>query len=273
MKQKKTGPISDEGKARSSMNATKHGLGSQSICLSHENIHEYKSHHDRVYEAFPVKVPAQAFVVESLVRDMWLLQRNNRIMSQMINAERNKPITCLEIEHQIGNIKMNGKPIFDIMKMSEVYEKEDVVLNFEQSQRVIEGVRLWRLRQVGQVVSWEQILTYLSPDQRTMVSSLSPEYIRRIDAQMNGFERDALRFMNENPKAGWIVSAIEAIQAKRIMTIQVNQDYQRYITRLERSIERQQSHYKELNEGYIDGLKDVAFDRPLSVNAQDVVLR
>ncbi len=273
MKHKQTGPIRDEGKARSSMNATKHGLGSQSICLSHENIHEYQSHHDAVHQAFPVNVPAQAFVVESLVRDMWLLQRNNRIMSQMINAERSKPITCLEIEHQIGNIKMNGKPIFDIMKMSEVYQKEDVVLNFEQSQRVLEGVRLWRLRQVGQVVSLEQILTYLSPDQRTMILTLSPEDIRGIDAQMNGFERDAFQFMNENPKAGWIVGAIEAIQAKRIMAIQVNQDYQRHITRLERSIERQQIRYKELNEEYIDGLTDVTFDRSLSVNAQDVVLR
>ncbi len=205
MKQKQTGPISDEGRARSSMNAIKHGLGSQNICLSHENAQEYQAHCEAIYAAFPIKAPAQAFVVEGLVKDLWILQRNTKLMAQMMDAERSKPITCLEIERQIGNIKINGKTVFDIMKMSEVYEKDEVVLNYEQSQQVIAGVRLWRQQQLAQVVSLEQILTYLSPDQRTMISRVGSQDLRGIDAQLNSFEQDALRFIKENTRAGWIV--------------------------------------------------------------------
>jgi hypothetical protein len=279
MKQKKTGPISDEGKARSSMNATKHGLSSQKICLSHEDAEEYQAHRESVCAAFPIKVPAQAFVVEGLVKDLWILQRNARLMAQMMDAERNKPITCLEIERQIGNIKMNGKSLFDIMKISEVYEKDQLVLNYEQCQRVIEGIRLWRLRylnqvdQAGQVISLEKIMTYLSPDQCAMISRLGSQDLRSIDALLNGFEQDALRFMKENTKAGWIAGAIQAILAQRVMAIQVNPDYQRHIVRVERSRDKQYDRYQELNDEYINGLTDVASQSLINMEAQDVVSR
>jgi len=276
---KQTGPKTKEGKLKASMNATKHGLSSQSICLAHEDAQEYQAHRESVYAAFPIKVPAQAFVVEGLVKDLWILQRNARLMTNMMDAERNKPITCLEIERQIGNIKINGKTVFDIMKISEVYEKDEVVLHYEQCQRTLEGIQLWRMRQVSQVnqvsqgISLEKLLTYLSPDQRAMISRLSAEDLRSIDAQLNGFEQDALRFMKENTKAGWIVGAIQAILAQRVMAIQVNPDYQRHIVRLERSRDKQYSQYQELNDEYIDGLTDVASQRLINMEAQDVVSR
>lgn len=279
MKQKKTGPISDEGKARSSMNATKHGLSSQKICLSHEDAEEYQAHRESVYAALPIKAPAQAFVVEGLVKDLWILQRNVVLIAQMMDAERNKPITCLEIERQIGNIKINGKALFDIMKMSEVYEKDEMVRNYEQCQRVIEGIKLWRLRQVNeldqvsQVISLEKLLTYLSSDQCVMISRLGSQDLRSIDALLNGFEQDALRFMKENTKAGWIAGAIQAILAQRVMAIQVNPDYQRHIVRVERSRDKQYDRYQELNDEYIDGLTDVASQPLINMEAQDVVSR
>lgn len=279
MKQKQTGPISDEGKARSSMNATKHGLSSQNIFLSYEDAQEYQAHRESVYAAFPIKVPAQAFVVEGLVKDLWILQRNARLMAQMMDAERNKPITCLELERQIGNIKINGKSLFDIMKISEVYEKDQLVLNYEECQRVIEGIRLWRLRylnqkdQADQVISLEKLMTYLSPDQCAMISRLGSQDFRSIDALLNGSEQDALRFMKENTRAGWIAGAIQAILAQRVMAIQVNPDYQRHIVRVERSRDKQYDRYQELNEEYIDGLTDVASQPLINMKVQDVVSR
>jgi hypothetical protein len=279
MKKLQTGLKTKEGKIKASMNATKHGLSSQSICLAHEDDQEYQAHRESVYAAFPIKVPAQAFVVEGLVKDLWILQRNARLMAQMMDAERNKPITCSEIERQIGNIKMNGKALFDIMKMSEVYEKDEVVLNYEQSQRVIEGIKLWRLRhqnqegQASQVISLEKLMTYLNADQRAMISRLGSQDLRSIDALLNGFEQDALRFMKENTKAGWIVGAIQAILARRVMAIQVNPDYQRHIVRVERSRDKQYDRYQELNDEYIDGLTDVASQPLINMEAQDVVSR
>ncbi len=279
MKNLQTGPKTKEGKMKASMNATKHGLSSQNICLSHENAQDYQAHRESVYAAFPIKAPAQAFVVEGLVKDLWILQRNARLMAQMMDAERNKPITCSEIECQIGNIKMNGKAVFDIMKMSEVYEKDEVVLNYEQCQRVIEGIKLWRLRhlnqvdQASQVISLEKLMTYLNADQRAMISRLGSQDLRSIDALLNGFEQDALRFMKENTKAGWIVGAIQAIMARRVMAIQVNPDYQRHIVRVERSRDKQYDRYQELNDEYIDGLTDVASQPLINMEAQDVVSR
>jgi hypothetical protein len=279
MKKLQTGPKTKEGKIKASMNATKHGLSSQSSCLAHEDAQEYQAHRESVYEAYPIKVPAQAFVVEGLVKDLWILQRNAKLMAKMMDAERNKPITYLEIERQIGNIKIDGKSLFNIMKISEVYEKDEVVLHYEQCQRAIEGIQLWRRRHVSHinqgspVISLNKLLTYLSPDQRVMISRLSAQDLRSIDAQLNGFEQDALRFMKENTKAGWIVGAIQAILAQRVMAIQVNPDYQRHIVRLERSRDKQYSQYQELNDEYIDGLTDVAPQQFMNIEAQDVVSR
>jgi hypothetical protein len=165
------------------------------------------------------------------------------------------------------------------MKTSEVYEKDEVVLNYEQSQRVIEGIKLWRLRhqnqvdQASQVISLEKLMTYLNADQCAMISRLGSQDLRSIDALLNGFEQDALRFMKENTKAGWIVGAIQAILARRVMAIQVNPDYQRHIIRVERSRDKQYDRYQELNDEYIDGLTDVASQPLINMEAQDVVSR
>jgi hypothetical protein len=80
-----TGPRTDEGKERSSKNATKHGCTSRELVLAHEDPEEWEAVLEGWLESYETDTPAERRLVEEAAQADWFFQRNTR---QYMAAER-----------------------------------------------------------------------------------------------------------------------------------------------------------------------------------------
>jgi hypothetical protein len=74
-----TGPRTEEGRARSAANSTKHGLSSAFRVLPHEDQDEFNDLLDKAREDHEPATEHQAFLVEQMVKTHWLLVRAQRL--------------------------------------------------------------------------------------------------------------------------------------------------------------------------------------------------
>src|SRR5260370_8602695 len=72
---KSTGPKSDEAKARTRMNAVRHGLTAQQAVLPHEDSRNYDQIRAGMIEAHTPEDSAELALVEELVNAYWRLLR------------------------------------------------------------------------------------------------------------------------------------------------------------------------------------------------------
>jgi hypothetical protein len=79
---KSTGPKSEEGKARSSMNALRHGLTAEQAVLPHENGDDYEKLREGMLESYAPADSAELAIVEELANAYWRLQRLHRVETQ-----------------------------------------------------------------------------------------------------------------------------------------------------------------------------------------------
>ncbi len=76
---KSTGPNTEEGKSRSSMNALRHGLTAGEVVLPHENEDDYETMREGMLESYAPQNPAEVAVVEELADAYWRLLRLRRV--------------------------------------------------------------------------------------------------------------------------------------------------------------------------------------------------
>jgi hypothetical protein len=76
---KSTGPKSDEGKAKSRMNALRHGLTAGQAVLPHENEDDYEKLRDGMLESYAPENSAEQALVEELANAYWRLMRLHRV--------------------------------------------------------------------------------------------------------------------------------------------------------------------------------------------------
>ena len=97
---KSTGPKSDEGKARSAMNALKSGLDAQSLVIPGESPDAFAQLRDEYYDRFTPTDPEQRFYLDTAIRCEWQIRRFQKIEEQLwaLSASRNeKPVAGLEL--------------------------------------------------------------------------------------------------------------------------------------------------------------------------------
>ncbi len=84
------GPVTAEGKARSSMNALKHGLATPDhILIPGEDAGEFEALHANLVEEFEPKTPAATELVHQLAVTFWKQHRAQRLEQQLfVHAER-----------------------------------------------------------------------------------------------------------------------------------------------------------------------------------------
>src|SRR5712671_2662451 len=80
-----TGPTSDEGKARSSRNALKHGMTSKDAVLPNEDPGAYQEHLDQWLGYYQPRDPAQIAVIERAVSSKWKLDRCTRLETERLS--------------------------------------------------------------------------------------------------------------------------------------------------------------------------------------------
>ncbi len=76
--EKATGPRTPDGKARSSMNALKSGLDAESQFVLGEDPADFALLQERYFDQFRPTTPEEAFYVDSLIRNEWILRLLNR---------------------------------------------------------------------------------------------------------------------------------------------------------------------------------------------------
>jgi hypothetical protein len=76
---KSTGPKTDDGKARSSMNALRHGLTAGQVVLPHEDEDDYETLREGMLESYAPADAAELAIVEELVNAYWRLMRLHRV--------------------------------------------------------------------------------------------------------------------------------------------------------------------------------------------------
>lgn len=74
-----TGPRSEKGKLRSSLNAVRHGLAATHMLLPGEDRADYERRMDAIFVAFDPKDEAQAQLVALVADDLWKLERLGKI--------------------------------------------------------------------------------------------------------------------------------------------------------------------------------------------------
>src|ERR1700726_3439347 len=79
-----TGPKTDEGKKKSSMNALRHGLASAAVVLPNEDPAEFQAILDEWNDLFQATDPVTAALVEQAVTAKWRLERCQRVESQRL---------------------------------------------------------------------------------------------------------------------------------------------------------------------------------------------
>lgn len=73
--QNSTGPVTPEGKARSSMNALKHGLRSERTVILGESHEEFEEFSQKMLSDLNPQGALETFFAEKVVEDMWRAQR------------------------------------------------------------------------------------------------------------------------------------------------------------------------------------------------------
>jgi hypothetical protein len=76
---KSTGPKSDDGKAKSRMNALRHGLTAGQAVLPHENEDDYEKLRNGMLESYAPENPAEQALIEELANAYWRLMRLHRV--------------------------------------------------------------------------------------------------------------------------------------------------------------------------------------------------
>src|SRR3979409_2152819 len=80
---KSTGPKTEAGKARSAMNALKHGLAGQTVVLPGEDLAAYQALRKRFFnEARPVGILEEQ-CVEMMTNKSWLLSRSAAMQNNL----------------------------------------------------------------------------------------------------------------------------------------------------------------------------------------------
>jgi hypothetical protein len=74
-----TGPRSEAGRARSSLNALRHGLGAVQAVLPGEDAAEYERRMEAVFESLAPANELEAQLVALIGDDLWRLERLGRI--------------------------------------------------------------------------------------------------------------------------------------------------------------------------------------------------
>ena len=85
--QHSTGPATDEGKAKSSLNSIKHGLTAKTVLLPGEDPAEYQTFAEGMTKSFGPGNEAECALVRELTELQWRLQRVARLEAGILSVE------------------------------------------------------------------------------------------------------------------------------------------------------------------------------------------
>ncbi len=134
-----TGPVTEAGKQRSSLNALRHGLTAQTVVLPQEDLEAYQSHLKSFTNEFHPKGAMESNLVQSLADSTWRLNRIPTLEASLLAVSPNDDLTGTAL---LAFLERQAKAlaVYSIhsQRLSRQIEKTAAQL------RDIQGTRLWK---------------------------------------------------------------------------------------------------------------------------------
>jgi hypothetical protein len=83
--QRSTGPVTDEGKAKSCLNRLSHGFASSTRFISGEDPEQFNALLTDLIHEYQPATPTQQILVEKMAHNQWIGLRANRLQGNLIN--------------------------------------------------------------------------------------------------------------------------------------------------------------------------------------------
>lgn len=99
--QHSTGPRTDAGKQRSSLNAIRHGLTAQTIVLPSEDPAAYQAHRRQFFEEYQPTSATETQLVQELIDTSWRLNRIPLLEAELLARAANPPDEQARIDFDI----------------------------------------------------------------------------------------------------------------------------------------------------------------------------
>ena len=104
------GPITDEGKARSSQNATKHSIFSQKIIVEGESREEFEQLAESINVRWSPATEEEQEAVRELILLRWRIRRASTVETNLLTAREGDPNTAKEMFKMMDNVsKYQGR--------------------------------------------------------------------------------------------------------------------------------------------------------------------
>jgi len=99
--QHSTGPRTEAGKQRSSLNAIRHGLTGQTVVLPSEDPAAYESHRRQFFAEYQPATPTESQLVQELIDTSWRLNRIPLLEADLLARAANPPSEQARIDFDI----------------------------------------------------------------------------------------------------------------------------------------------------------------------------
>jgi hypothetical protein len=170
--QSSTGPVSPEGKAKSSLNALSHGFYSKHLLLPNEDPAELESLRSSLIDSYKPEDGAELLLVEHIISSQWKLQRLNKL--------------------EAATIQRGPDGLVDLERLSRLAQQLDCAMH-----RAIKALRESRKEKQKQPAQEESDSNPRNEPNPTSKSRLASGL--GLDArELNGFLDTLAKQMNEN---------------------------------------------------------------------------
>lgn len=265
----KTGPISAKGKARSSMNALKHGYTSRRDVIDGETELEFRQHMNGIYQSYPIIVPAQKPIVEEIGRVLWRMQRLSRLVENNVHAVSAEPVSHLALDVSFSRCNIDGiGPVMPLAAYGYAVNVDSGMLLFLGHQKIIKAIELWEQYQAGEDISTSELIDLMPNQVRDIFdqqayekSMLVDDYLESpdceedqeiINKQLRILRRNSMDYINQNPSDRLKMNHWESAKSLRVFETYNQTSYQRCLITNERSLNQLTNHYRQLCTMHVD---------------------
>ena len=126
---KSNGPVTPEGKLRSSANSRKHGFNSETIILPGEDAEHFQLLLADYMDQFQPQTGVETDLVEILAVSRWRLRRLLSIEAHQLHLERGR--RKKEIAEEFSNMDHGGSVAFVFQKLSDQGDSLKLILRYE----------------------------------------------------------------------------------------------------------------------------------------------
>jgi hypothetical protein len=111
-KTKSTGPRTEEGKKRSAMNATRHGLTGRTVVMPYEDMEAYHAFCKELFESLAPETPVERQYAQTFCDTQWRLNRALSIEDAMLSLGHFEAAGNIETEHPQVHAALTAARVF-----------------------------------------------------------------------------------------------------------------------------------------------------------------